>query len=125
MLSLVQRTLESDGYGCMGMNGVWPMRGWIHRSAVLVAVAMAAVAGQGHATPSGQEAATTAIIRRPGWTTTRLIASPHATQAATVDSRHAYAISNTTVACYDRSTGQLLATGTAPDAKHLNSGYLH
>lgn len=72
-------------------------------------------------TPSAR----TAFVRRPGWTTTRLIASPHATQAAAADERHVYAISNTTVAQYDRVTGRLVQAGTAADAKHLNSGFLH
>ena len=73
----------------------------------------------------GPPTATTALVRRPGWTTTRLIASPHATQAAAADERHVYAISNTTVASYDRRTGALVRTGTAADAKHLNSGFVH
>jgi len=73
----------------------------------------------------GAPTATTALVRRPGWTTTRLIASPHATQAAAADERHVYAISNTTVASYDRRTGALVRTGTAADAKHLNSGFVH
>ena len=41
------------------------------------------------------------------------------------DERHVYAISNTTVAQYDRVTGRLVQAGTAADAKHLNSGFLH
>lgn len=65
------------------------------------------------------------LVRGPGWTTTRLIASSHATQAAAADHRHAYAISNTTVAQYDRTTGRLVQVGTAADAKHLNSGFVH
>ena len=74
----------------------------------------------------GERAAPVPVpVRRPGWTTTRLIASPHATQAAAADDRHAYAISNTTVAQYDRVTGRLVRLGTAADAKHLNSGFLH
>jgi len=68
---------------------------------------------------------TTALVRRPGWTTTRLIVAPEATQAAAADERHAYAISSTTVARYDRTNGRLLAAATAPDARHLNSGFVH
>jgi hypothetical protein len=73
----------------------------------------------------GNGTATSALARRPGWTTSRLLASPYATQAAAATQRHAYAISNTTVAQYDRGTGRLLATSTAPDALHLNSGYVY
>jgi uncharacterized membrane protein YfcA len=60
-----------------------------------------------------------------GWTATREIASPHATQAAAADEGHLYAISNTTVARYDRTSGRLLATATAPGTEHLNSGFFH
>lgn len=69
--------------------------------------------------------ATISLVRRSGWTTSRLIASPHATQAAVATDRHAYAISNTTVGQHERATGRLVATGTAPDARHLNSGFVH
>jgi hypothetical protein len=96
---------------------------------MLAACLSLAVAAGGlvHAAPPAiaSAAATTALVRRPGWTTTRLLASPHATQAAAADARHVYAISSTTVAQYDRKTGRLVATGTAADAEHLNSGYLH
>jgi hypothetical protein len=97
----------------------------VHRS---VAVwAWVALAMQLAAAPPAPvaEPATTALVRRPGWTTTRLIASPHATQAAAADERNAYAISNTTVAQYDRATGRLLQAGTAADAQHLNSGFVY
>ena len=94
---------------------------------VLAAIAVMAVgwtvAGVPAAPPGGT--ATTVLVRRPGWTTARLIASPHATQAAAADVHHAYAISNTTVAQYDRGTGRLVAAGSAADAKHLNSGFVH
>ena len=92
--------------------------------AVLAVMAAGWMATRGPAASPGG-AATTAVARRPGWTTTRLIASPHATQAAAADFRHAYAISNTTVAQYDRGTGRLVAAGSAADAKHLNSGFVH
>lgn len=75
--------------------------------------------------PAKPVPATTALVRRPGWSTTRLIVSPHATQAAAADERYAYAISNTTVAQYDRATGRLMQVGTAADAEHLNSGFVH
>ena len=70
-------------------------------------------------------AATSSLPRAPGWTTSRLLASPYATQAAAADERNVYAISSTTVACYDRATGRLVATATSPDTKHLNSGFVH
>lgn len=60
----------------------------------------------------------------PGYTATRSVPSPHATQAAAADEQHFYAVSNTHVAMYDRATGKLLGAGTAPDAKHLNSGFV-
>jgi hypothetical protein len=61
---------------------------------------------------------------RPGWVTTGDLPSPHATQAAAADERFAYAVSNTTVAKYDRATGKLLGTSDGP-AEHLNSAVLH
>lgn len=85
---------------------------------------IAAIVG-GEWTARATAAAVTTLVRRPGWTTRRLIASPHATQAAAADLRHAYAISNTTVAMHDRCTGRILASGTAADVRHLNSGFLH
>lgn len=71
------------------------------------------------------QAATSSLPRVSGWTTSRLLASPHATQAAAADATSMYAISSTTVARYDRSTGKLLATATTPETKHLNSGFMH
>ena len=71
------------------------------------------------------EATTSALPRGAGWTTARLLASPHATQAAAADEQSVYAISSTTVARYDRATARLLATATTPDTKHLNSGFVH
>lgn len=71
------------------------------------------------------EATSSSLPRAPGWTTSRLLASPHATQAAAGDRESVYAISSTTVARYDRATGCLTATVTSPDTKHLNSGFLY
>lgn len=59
-----------------------------------------------------------------GWTTTRRLLTPHATQAAAADQRHLYAISSTTVAQFDRRTGHLLSTASSPTTTHLNSGFL-
>ena len=58
------------------------------------------------------EAATSALPRAAGWTTSRLLASPYATQAAAADGNNVYVISSTTVARYDRTTGRLTATAT-------------
>jgi hypothetical protein len=69
--------------------------------------------------------ATSALPLEPGWTTTALLASPHATQAAAADERHVYAISSTTVAWYARPGGHLVGTATTPDTRHLNSGFIH
>ncbi len=60
-----------------------------------------------------------------GWTATRHISSPHATQAAAADTGHVYAISNTTIAKYNRDSGQLVSTATTDDTQHLNSGFFH
>jgi len=86
----------------------------------LLAASIVALAAVAVAAP-----ATTSLLRKPGWTTTRLIASPHATQAAAADEANVYAISSTVVARYDRGSGRLVAVGTATDARHLNSGFLH
>lgn len=71
------------------------------------------------------DATTSSLPRVSGWTTARLMASPHATQAAAADGQSVYAISSTTIARYDRATGRLMATATTPDTKHLNSGFVH
>jgi hypothetical protein len=68
---------------------------------------------------------TTILARQPGWTTASLLASPFATQAAVADAQYVYAISNTVIAQYDRTNGRLVRKGSSPDAKHLNSGFLH
>ena len=54
---------------------------------------------------------------------TAAISSPEATQAAAANESFVYAISSTTVAKYDRATGERLAV-SAGEAKHLNSGFL-
>ena len=60
----------------------------------------------------------------PGWALASSFPSPHATQAAAADDRFAYAVSNTHVARYDRATGTLAGSGTAPGTKHLNSAFV-
>lgn len=69
-------------------------------------------------------AADTKFPLEPGWKAVNTIPSVHATQAAAADANHVYAISNTTVAQHDRVSGKLLQSGTTPDTKHLNSGFL-
>jgi len=49
--------------------------------------------------------------------------SAHATQAATGDEKHIYAISNSLVVQYDRKTGEEIAKSKG-QAEHLNSGFL-
>lgn len=59
----------------------------------------------------------------PKWRVTRIISAPEATQAAAADERFAFAISSTSVAKYDRETGQRVAVSTG-EVRHLNSGFL-
>ena len=66
------------------------------------------------------------LTLKPGWKATTDFPSEHATQAAAADEKHFYAVSNTTVAVYDRGTGKLVAvsdSGTTP-AEHLNSAFV-
>jgi hypothetical protein len=66
------------------------------------------------------------LTLKPGWKATTDFPSEHATQAAAADETHFYAVSNTTVAVYDRTTGKLVAvsdSGTTP-AQHLNSAFI-
>ncbi len=67
---------------------------------------------------------TRAAAAEHGWEQTTVLAAPEAHQAAVADDRFVYAINNTTVARYDRETGQRLAVSHGP-AKHLNSGFFH
>ena len=67
----------------------------------------------------------TGLTLRPGYRAADRLASPHATQAAAADSTFVYAISNTTIAQYDRESGRLVRTATADGTKHLNSGFVH
>src|SRR5262245_21271001 len=73
---------------------------------------------------SAATAAESKLPLKPGWVAASRLESSHATQAAAADGRFAYAVSNTYVARYDRATGKLIATGTAADAKHLNSAFV-
>lgn len=66
------------------------------------------------------------VQQAPGdnWPLSRSFASPYAIQAAAADHSRMFAVSNTQVAVYERSTGKLLATSQG-DAQHLNSAFLH
>lgn len=91
-----------------------------------LAAALAGSAGQpGLAAEPQAGPVRTSLQPVNGWTTTRRLATPHATQAAAADADHIYAISSTTVARFDRRTGVLLDTASSPTAQHLNSGFLH
>lgn len=68
---------------------------------------------------------TSALPLNRGWEETGAIESKWATQAAAADETSVYAISNTTVGRYDRATGKLLSSASAPDVKHLNSAFVH
>ncbi|MCZ2342143.1 MAG: hypothetical protein LC104_10170 [Bacteroidales bacterium] len=65
-----------------------------------------------------------ALPLQPGYAAVQRWPSPHATQAAVADEHHIYAISNTTVAQYERSSGKRVRTGTLAGTRHLNSGFL-
>ncbi|MFM1903256.1 MAG: hypothetical protein RLZZ440_1156 [Planctomycetota bacterium] len=102
----------------------------VQRAAAAFGLALACMGAGGGATaaadsPAVAERRTTAFARQPGWTTAAVFASPFATQAAVADADHVYAISNTVIAGYDRTTGRLVRRGSAADARHLNSGFLH
>lgn len=56
------------------------------------------------------------------WTEVRRFDAAEATQAAAANDRFVYAISNTVVAKYDRTTGKRVSRSTG-EASHLNSGF--
>jgi hypothetical protein len=58
------------------------------------------------------------------WREIAVLSAPEAVQAAAADGSFVYAINNTTVAKYDRETGQRIATSRGR-ATHLNSGFFH
>lgn len=57
------------------------------------------------------------------WSTTATLAASEAHQAAAADENFVYAITNKSVAQYDRRTGQRIAV-SAGEAQHLNSGFV-
>lgn len=67
----------------------------------------------------------TSVVAAPvdDWSTTKELRAPEAFQAAAVDKQHIYAIASTSVAKYDRRSGERIDVSTG-DAKHLNSGFL-
>ncbi len=68
-------------------------------------------------------ATSTANDESSAWNETRTLSAPEAHQAAAADERFVYAIGNSTIAKYDRESGERLAVSTGP-ATHLNSGFL-
>jgi len=66
-----------------------------------------------------------ALPRKAGWEEAGRVESKFAHQAAAADETSVYAVSSTTVARHDRTTGKLLSSGTAPSVKHLNSAFVH
>ncbi len=59
----------------------------------------------------------------PGWQMTNVLAAPEAVQAAAADERFVYAIANTQIAKYDRTTSARVSVSRGA-AHHLNSGFL-
>ncbi len=57
------------------------------------------------------------------WKQTATFSAPEAFQAAAVDEKHIYAITNDRVAQYDRFSGKRVAVSKG-EAEHLNSGFL-
>src|SRR5262245_4181767 len=58
----------------------------------------------------------------PTWQQTAVLRAPEANQAAAADEGFVYAIGNSTIAKYDRATGERVAVSIGP-ATHLNSGF--
>ncbi len=105
-----------------GTRGGWLcIRAFLVMGAAIGIVSLAAAPTQ--AAESGLRRTT--LVPLNGWTTSRRLATPHATQAAVADADHLYAISSTVVASFDRRTGRLLDTASSPTAQHLNSGFFH
>ena len=63
------------------------------------------------------------LTLKPGWKAAGELRSEHATQAAAATESRVYAVSNGTVAEYDRATGKLIATSEGK-AEHLNSAFV-
>src|SRR5262245_29745038 len=58
-----------------------------------------------------------------GWSEVRVLDAPEAFQAAAAHDDWIFAITNTQVAKYDRTSGKRLAVSTG-EAAHLNSGFV-
>lgn len=67
--------------------------------------------------------ASASVCHAGDWITTAAIEAAEARQAAAADERFVYAITNTRVAKYRRTTGRRLAVSSG-EAHHLNSGFL-
>ena len=63
------------------------------------------------------------LALKPGWKPTGSFPSEYATQAAAADDKYVYAVSNGTVAMYDRATHALVKTSEGK-AEHLNSAFI-
>src|SRR5688500_2211818 len=61
-------------------------------------------------------------LKPVSWREAGVLDAPEAFQAAAADERHVYAIANTKIARYDRTTGERLAESTG-EAQHINSGF--
>ncbi|MEE2685530.1 MAG: endonuclease [Planctomycetota bacterium] len=59
----------------------------------------------------------------PGFTTVRTFPAPEAHQGVAASRQHVFAVTNRTVALYDRRTGKRLGLSTG-EAMHLNSGFV-
>jgi len=59
----------------------------------------------------------------PGFTTVRTFPAPEAHQGVAASRQHVFAVTNRTVALYDRQTGKRLGLSTG-EAMHLNSGFV-
>jgi hypothetical protein len=110
---------------CRRMTGT--CGGWLYVWAFLVTGAASGIVSFAAAPTQAAEPGPprTTLVPLNGWTTSRRLATPHATQAAAADADHLYAVSSTTVARFDRRTGRLLDTASSPTAQHLNSGFFH
>lgn len=103
-----------------------PVAGWRPPLALLLLVIAAApTAAETPAQPAAGEAVLPAAepVKR-GWRLSASFPAPEAHQAAAADDKHVYVISSTTVAAYDRNTGQRQWVSHGGQASHLNSGFL-
>ncbi|EPR66862.1 hypothetical protein [Cyclobacterium qasimii] len=67
---------------------------------------------------------TTSAPKSTTWKTIQEWPSPDARQAAAATEQHVFAINNHSISKYNRSSGELIASKSYPNTKHLNSGFL-